>query len=114
LLNFNDFRAEVPMPKVICGAAYSRKDLRRSLILWIEGSENRIQPKLPELGRCCFQRLGMLVSRSPQGGHGDSGMVQFAGVADVPAFKVSGRYLRVKLQSQREISNDEGLMRVAF
>ena len=51
---------------------------------------NRIEPELPEARCSFFERGCVLLSRVPQAGRGDARMVQFTGVADVPALQAGG------------------------
>ena len=64
-----------------------------------------------------FGRTGLFVSEiclgtMTFGGNGNAGMMQFAGMAHIPAFQVVRVHFGVELQSQRKLSHGKCLVRI--
>ncbi len=76
--------------------------------------EDRVEPEFPEARGSFFERAGVLPSRTTQAGRGDARMVQFTGVAHIPALQAGGGNFGVELQPQREVTYCKRLILIYF
>ena len=78
------------------------------------GLQDGVEPEIEETCGSFLEGGSVLAGGRAQVGRGDACMVQFAGVAYIPALQTVGGDLGMELQCQGEVSEGEGLIGVDF